>query len=450
MSDTGANSSGIAESPAADGMTLEQPGCEASERRGRVGASGREKAGAILVALFAVAWVLRVGLAAWTGPYHQENHDALGHYSTAVGLIEGRGMSGTLPNGDRCPSAFKMPLPTILLAFGMRVFGTSEFVARMVAISFSSMAAPLMYLIAATIMPRRWAVLAGFGCAFQPAYVFYSILTLTEPFYVPLLLLAVLLSVHAIQNPGFATAFIDGLVWGVAALCRPHAVPALVLTAIGMGLIQKSWRPVLGIFLGTAIVLTPWWARNLAVFGKPILLSLEGGETFLGANNPYVANDPDLVGMWISPMTVPEYRARIIRSQTEIELNDCMMEMAVPYLKANPHVIPRLVFNKWARWLTPITSSGGLNRLMVLCTYGVLLALVALGLISRTIRYSPLLVATVAITLADFATVGLYWGNLTRGRIALELIWLPWGVQTFRLLIAAPLAGWYRRKSGGT
>jgi len=404
----------------------------------------------ILLALFLLAWGLRVGLAAWMGlgQLGDPSSDPRGNYLEAVGLIEGRGLVGNLPNGSSHLSAFNMPLSPLLLACGMKAFGTTAIVAQMVAISIGSLAAPLMYLVAGTLMPRRWALLAGLAGAIHPAFLFYSIQPWTEPFYIPFLLLAVLLAVRAIRRPGFATAFADGVAWGLAALCRPHAVPALVLAALGMGLIQRSWRPVLGLVLGTVLVLTPWWTRNFIVFGKPVLLSLEGGETFVGANNPYVVRDPELAGMWIAPMSVPEYRARMLRCETEIEVNDCQMEIGLNYLRGHPGVIPRLVFNKWARWLTPITKSGGLNRLLVLCTYGVLLALVVLGVVFGAVRYSPLLVATLAITLADLAVVGVYWGNLTRGRIPLELIWLPWGVQTFRLLVGVPIAGWYRRRMG--
>ncbi len=80
-------------------------------------------------------------------------------------------------------------------------------------------------------------------------------------------------------------------------------------------------------------------------------------------------------------------------------------------------------------------------------TYGSLVVLVLLGVVFRTVRYSPLLGATLAITLADFAIVGIYWGNLTRGRISLEVIWLPWGVQTLRLLFVEPLTGWLHRRT---
>ena len=148
-----------------------------------------------------------------------------------------------------------------------------------------------------------------------------------------------------------------------------------------------SWRLPLGLILGAVIVLTPWWARNFVVFGKPVLLSLEGGETFLGSNNPYVVADPSLAGMWIAPMGIPEYRVQMKQCNNEIELNATMMRIGIDYLRGHPEVIPRLIINKWARWLTPITKTGGLNRILVLSSYGSLLVLVILGVVFGTVRH---------------------------------------------------------------
>ncbi len=297
---------------------------------------------------------------------------------------------------------------------------------------------PLMYLIARTIVPGRWAVCAGLACAVHPTFIFYSIQTMTEPFYVPLCLLGVLLAVFALQRASFAWAFTDGLVWGFAALCRPQAVPAAILLSVALGLTLRSWRPVLGLTLAVVLILTPWWARNYIAFGEPVLLNLQGGETFLGSNNPYVLADPVLAGMWIAPIRIPEYRDRMIKCKNEIELNKDLMKIGTDFLRNHQQVIPRLVVNKWARWLTPITKSGGLIRIAVLTTYGSLLTLVILGIVFGAIRHSPLLIVTVAVTLADFAVVGIYWGNLTRGRIGLELLWLPFGVQSLWALGTLP------------
>jgi hypothetical protein len=414
-----------------------------------VPAQGRTGDRVNLILLFLLAFALRLGLAAWNGLNRSPVGDAGAHYAEAVGLLEGKGLQGVLPNGTPCPSAFKMPLTSLVLAGGMTLFGKSPLVATLVAIGCGSLAAPLLYLTARTLMPPGWAILAGLGGALQPVYFIVSIQTLTEPFYVPLLLLATLLSVWAIQRPGFATAFIDGVAWGLAALCKPQAVPAALLVAFGLGLALKSWRSPLCLILGAALVMTPWWVRNFNVFGRPILLCLEGGETFLGANNPFVATNPDFAGMWLAPMSIPEYRARMLQCKSEAEVNDTLMEIGLDYLKGHPRVIPGLILKKWARWLTPVTASGGLGRLILLCSYGGLLMAVLLGLVLGKIRYSPLLISTLAITLTDFAVVGLYWGNLTRGRIPLEFTWLPWGVQSLRLLVGLPIADWYRRRLAG-
>src|SRR5271157_3551756 len=117
----------------------------------------------ILLALFLLAWGSRVGLAAWMGlgQIGGPSSDTRYNYSEAVALVEGRGLVSTRPNGIAHLSAFIMPLTPLLLACGMKAFGTTEIVAQMVAISIGSLAAPLMYLVAGTIVPRRWALLAG-------------------------------------------------------------------------------------------------------------------------------------------------------------------------------------------------------------------------------------------------------------------------------------------------
>src|SRR5436190_20152626 len=63
-----------------------------------------------LVLLFLLAWGLRVGLLAWGGLDWMGEKDGEGYYSTAVGLVEGRGIVRILPNGRPHLSAHHMPL----------------------------------------------------------------------------------------------------------------------------------------------------------------------------------------------------------------------------------------------------------------------------------------------------------------------------------------------------
>ena len=122
------------------------------------------------------------------------------------------------------------------------MFGTTATASRLLAITIGSLSVPLVYLLAATIMPRRWALLAGLAWSIHPTFLFYSIQTMTEPFYIPLLLLAVLLSIQVMKQPTFAMALLAGTGWGIATLCRPHAALAGILLALCMGLKLRCFR----------------------------------------------------------------------------------------------------------------------------------------------------------------------------------------------------------------
>jgi hypothetical protein len=105
--------------------------------------------------------------------------------------------------------------------------------------------------------------------------------------------------------------------------------------------------------------------------------------------------------------------------------------MAVEFLRSHPEAIPELALRKLWRWLTPITNSGVRNQILVLASYGTLLVLLALGLVRGSIRPSQLLVGALAITVASCVITAVYWGNLTRGRMPIEIVWLPWASLAF-------------------
>jgi hypothetical protein len=202
-------------------------------------------------------------------------------------------------------------------------------------------------------------------------------------------------------------------------------------------LVRVRWQRALLFLFGFAVLVAPWLIRNERLFGSP-LLATESGETFLGSNNPYVLSDPALHGMWKSPMGIPEYRKAIESDYNEVERNQIQNQIARNYLKENPRVIPLLVFYKLERWLTPITVSGGMVRLVVLGSYGVLLLFLAIGCFRKIYHGSVELHLVLFWSLLMAALTAVYWGNLTRGRLPLELVWLPWGsiaaFDTFRWL----------------
>jgi hypothetical protein len=161
-------------------------------------------------------------------------------------------------------------------------------------------------------------------------------------------------------------------------------------------------------------------------------LATEGGETFLGSNNPYVVHDPHWHGIWIAPVGIAEYREQLKPIQDELQRSEVQYHLAVDYLRQHPGVIPGLVLNKLWRWLSPITGTEGLVRLLVLCSYGSLLLLLMVGVVRGGFPSSAALHLVLMCTLVMSAITVAYWGNLTRGRLPVELLWLPWAAAVAR------------------
>ena len=217
-----------------------------------------------------------------------------------------------------------------------------------------------------------------------------------------------------------------GISWGLTVMIRPHGLPIAGLIVLYL-VFRKQWRQGALIAMGVAVFLVPWVVRNQMILGHPVILATESGETMLGSNNPYVLNDPELHGMWISPLKVTDYADRLRPIRDEVERSRVQNEIAMDFLGRNPSSIPTLAYYKLRRWLTPVTVSGGLARLLVLASYGTLLVLLTAGLVLRVYRPSGALVLSLLSTLVFLAVAAVYWGGLTRGRLPLEILWIPWG-----------------------
>lgn len=395
----------------------------------------------VCLLLYVAAFGVRFGLAEWTGlnaPFSAAG-DEQTFYLRAQNLEQGRGYVQAGHDGVVRPTAYQVPGAPLIMAAAIRVLGNSPRSVRLSAIAFSSLSAPLMLLFALEMSPFSVGVLAGIGCAIYPSWLFYSPTGYTEPFFIPFLLAALWVTAVAVRRGTLPAAFVAGAAWGVAGLVRPLAVPMAGLVALYF-LWRKSPAPAVLIGLGCALVLSPWLIRNQLVFGHPILAN-EGGETLLGANNPYVLANPADHGLWIPPWQIPEYRAQIAPMKDEVQENKLESSLGTKFLESHPSAIPKLVFYKLERWLTPVTHAPGRIRYMVLSSYGVLLLLLAVGLIRGCFHSSAALhlVAMWSFVLCGITAV--YWGNLVRGRLPLELVWIPWGalalVRSFAAFVAS-------------
>jgi 4-amino-4-deoxy-L-arabinose transferase-like glycosyltransferase len=318
----------------------------------------------------------------------------------------------------------------LVLALCFKLFGAGVTEARWISVAVASTSAPLMFLLCRRFASRGAAIVAGIGCALYPTWVHQSLFILSEAYFVPVMLLAMLLTARAYASRGAGAALLAGCAWGVAALVRPHGLIIGVLLAAWFAR-RLRWKTGVMLAAGTFACILPWFVRNVAVMGHPILLATEGGETLLGSNNRYVLDDVSQHGMWLSPMKIPEYREHLRPIRDEVQRNAEQNAMAKAFLRQNPGAIPRLAAYKLWRWLTPVTVTGGVVRILVLLSYGSLLVLLGVGAIRlNVVRPSILLHQALICTAVFFLITAVYWGGLTRGRIPLEIVWLPWGAMT--------------------
>ncbi len=392
----------------------------------------QNKPGLIVAVLFVVALLARIAAGLFLGMNSPLDGDEPDFLIPAESMARGGGYN-TVPqqsvDGQLKPTAYRVPLPAMLLAAVYTVTGPSVVAARSVSIVVASFAPPLMFLFARRFLSHPAAVLAGLACAFYPIFVIYSQHALSEPYFIPALLGCLIFTLVAVEREKMLPWLVAGIAWGLTSLIRPHAAPMAALIALYV-VFRFGWRQSALICAGVVLCLTPWAIRNYVQLGSPVLLATESGETLLGSNNRYVLDDPKMHGMWISPMQVDEYVQHLKPIQNEVQRNREQVKMGLDFLVSNPGEIPRLAGYKLWRWLTPITASGGLNRIIVLGSYGVLLLLLAIGLLLRAIHDSTALRLALLCSLSMFIVTAVYWGNLTRGRLPLEMLWLPWGAHS--------------------
>jgi 4-amino-4-deoxy-L-arabinose transferase-like glycosyltransferase len=382
----------------------------------------------ICISLYLVALCFRLMILWLTAMHTPLESDAKIYFDKAVLLTKGAGYVRYWPDSVFRPTANHVPGTSLFLAIGVLLFGKHEIAGRLMAILISSFSAPLLYRFARGIGSAFPAVLAGLCCALYPTWAFYSVNTLSEPFLMPLLLLALIATHRAFESSSLAVSLGAGLAWGAATLVRPVVVPMTGLVAlyfVGRG----KWKRGFVLGFGFLAILTPWLVRNYMVFGR-LLLANQGGEVFLGSNNPYILQTPKNYGMWIAPREIPEYREKLDGVRDEITENTVEKNLAMDYLHRNPKDIPRLVYYKLERWLTPITDTGGGVRILVLASYGMLLILLFVGLFRGVYRSSIDLHLVLIWTFVLIGITVVYWGILTRGRLLLELVWLPWACLT--------------------
>ena len=211
--------------------------------------------------------------------------DADYYFAGGLRLAQGQGFTeialwNYLDNPQVLPHpshGYWFPLASLLAAAGMVLTGARAFWAgRLGFLLVAGLIPPVSAALAFSFTQKRELALAS-GCLAIFCGYYAPFLSTTDNFGLFMLLGALFFLL--IERPGLGAAFALGLVSGLMNLARSDGILWL---AIGWGGLFLRWRaqktPLLASFLfplllfsaGYALIMAPWMARNLSIWGTPL------------------------------------------------------------------------------------------------------------------------------------------------------------------------------------
>ena len=244
-----------------------------------------------LIALLVLAGVLRLGVICWKPESLAEDRDL--YWGIARNLAAGHGFIH--PDIGQ-PTAYRPPSYPFLLA-GIVLLGGGPNTLGVVQICLSVATVWLSWKLGRALKMKTGALLAAAFVAFNPLLIQSTALAMTETLCV-FLLTALLWSWFVTRGDGSRSRLWVGVLFGLAALCRPTVWAFAVLAGLisfavwlasfrsetrrSFGQIARKWWPIA---LACGLTIAPWVGRNWLVFGTPIVTTTHGGYTLLLGNN---------------------------------------------------------------------------------------------------------------------------------------------------------------------
>lgn len=180
-----------------------------------------------------------------------------------------------------------------VLALVHKLFGESDAAVQIFQLVCDSLAAALVLLIAAELLPFAAAVTAGALAALAPQLCWNSILLLPDTLAVLPVLLAVLLLLRADRGRTLPKAAAAGVLIGLSCWLRANALLLAPFMALAVPFLFERGRRArvsLALVAGALAAVAPLTVRNAVVFGEFIPVSLGSGQTLIEGIGDY---DPE-------------------------------------------------------------------------------------------------------------------------------------------------------------
>jgi 4-amino-4-deoxy-L-arabinose transferase-like glycosyltransferase len=151
-------------------------------------------------------------------------------------------------------------------------------------LALNSLAAVLLFLIAAQLFSEKVGIIAGLIAMFSPQLAYHSGLILPDELSVIPILAAVYYFVRLVRAGRATDAALCGLCLGLSCWLRSNALmlPIFFFVAAVLGRRTKTQLLNAAVLVAAFVVtIAPITARNLVVFDAPVPLSLGSGTTFV-------------------------------------------------------------------------------------------------------------------------------------------------------------------------
>ncbi|MBI4344953.1 MAG: glycosyltransferase family 39 protein [Euryarchaeota archaeon] len=212
------------------------------------------------------------------------------YLQTARNLYLGRGLTfdGT-PWHETQPPFF-----IFSLAISNLLTGTSEVSARMVAPLFGVLGVLAVYHLGKALYGERAGLLAALLMAVNPAHWFFSRMALADVPLATLLTLSAYLLYTGHEKGDGRTLALAGVAMGLACLTKRIGLLVYPITILYLtGRSRTAWtrdKGVLGMFAISIALQLPWYARNYALFGDPLVSTWSYVAGIFGSEGPETLN----------------------------------------------------------------------------------------------------------------------------------------------------------------
>ena len=344
----------------------------------------------VLLAAAAVGLGLRLAFAFayWTD--QTMTRDEREYLSLARGLAAGRGfaydeeiLSSPQDPFGRAPG---YPAFLALVGGGRAVTRTVPSSVKIAQCVVGAAGVILAGLVAARLAGSRAGAIGAWLAAVYPPLVWVASYAWSEAIAWPLGLLVVWWFDRAAatrNGEGWKPAAIAGALTGLAILIRPSTI-LFAPFALAWLAWRRRFTLALAFGLSAAAIVTPWTLRNVAEYGRFVLVATEGGVTFWTGNHPLARGEGDLAA---NPHLKLESQA--LRRQHP-ELSEEAMEPiyyreALAWIRSHPIDWIRLELRKLFYLVVPIGPSYTLHSRLYygasVLSYGLVLPLASIGLV---------------------------------------------------------------------